>query len=628
MIFTAAMICISGIVTQAADLTIDSPDANIKAVLTFNEKEGTLSYRVQSSGQEIIAASPIGIHTDRGDFRTGMRLAGTRQRLIDETYRLPQGKVSIYRNLANEVTLNVTKENRSADIVFRVYNDGIAFCFALGGRGEIAIYEESSSIKLSGENFEYWGQDHPNSYAYESALGPIDGQRMSIPVLAHLQDRDHYVLMGQAATYGHYIQPHFLRSGATFAFSFPLDQAELGPVRANLPFQSPWRMVVISPDTPARIVESYLAENLNPPTDPGFLNPDGMIQDWVRPGRVVWDFIAGDKDKPGMWTDAAASMGWEYYLADAGFSRQWGGEDAVRKATAYAASKNVGIIGWAHTRDFDTRQKTVETLQRYADMGLKGAKIDFFDHNTLSDPPNRVTNDYEDTQRSLQMRDWILQQSIDHKFLLEFHGCTIPAGERRRYPNLMTFEAVNGMEKRTPTVANDLTIPYIRNVVGPVSYTVIRFSKSPGSHAYQLAMPIVYEAGLMIYAEHGQKLLDWPGSEMLRKIPAAWDEIRFIDGSPTDFVIVARRKGQDWFIGGMTAKPRTATVSLTFLDAKNNYSALIFSDLTHTDMLRRTQTVSCADSLKISLQENGGFAVHLAPVPYAREASGQEKTKY
>ncbi len=597
----------------AKELRMSSPDGNVQAVLEFNEDQGTLAYKVQSRGQEIITSSSIGINTDKGDFRSGMKWVDASVKEIDQTYILPQGKVSTYHNHANEQTIRFNKDNHEMAVLFRAYNNGVAFSFVFPGTGNISILEENSNISLAGENFTYWGQNHPNNYGYESALGPITGDRMSIPVLAHLKDRDHFVLMAQAATGGHYIQPHFMRLDSTFRFSFPLDQARLGPVHTSLPFHSPWRMIVISPKTPAGIVESYLAENLNPPTHPVLLNPDGTPKDWIKSGRVMWDFIAKDGDKPKMWIDAAAEMGWEYYMADAGFAERWGGEEAVRPITEYATSKGIGVLGWAHTREFNTRQKAAETMRRYAAMGLKGAKIDFFDHDTLSDPPNRVTEDYEDTQQSLQMRDWIFDLGIQNQFLLELHGNTIPTGERRKFPNLMTLEGVNGMEKRTPTVTNDLTIPYVRNVMGPVSYTIIRFSKSPGSHAYQMAMSIVYEAGLMIYAEHGKTLLDWPGSEMIKDVPSSWDQTRFIEGAPSEYIVLARRKGQDWFIAGMTSSPRTVNITLDFLLDGKQYNALVFRDDTHTTMHREMRTVNRETLLSIDLLQNGGFAVRLKP---------------
>jgi alpha-glucosidase len=310
--------------------------------------------------------------------------------------------------------------------------------------------------------------------------------------------------------------------------------------------------------------------------------------------------------------DAAARMGWEYYMADAGFADRFGGEDSVRAATRYAAEKGIGILGWAHTRELDTHDEAVETMRRYAGWGLKGAKIDFFDQNSLSSHP-RDWADWEDTQRSLQMRDWIFRLGIEHRLLLEFHGPTIPTGERRRYPNLMTVEAVNGMERRAPNVTNDLSVPFIRNVMGPVSYTVIKLNRSPGSHAYQLAMPIVYEAGLMIYAEHGDTLAAWPGREMIADLPSAWDETRFIDGMPGSHVVIARRKGEVWYVGGMTSAARTATVDLAFLPPGSQYEMLLFRDETHTTMRRETSRTDASKELSIDMREKGGFALRLRP---------------
>lgn len=580
--------------------------------MSYDEGLGTLTYRVESNSREIILASPVGIHTDRGDFRSGMALAGHDSRVIEETYTLPQGKVSSYHDNAHEETLRFNKDGQEIDMVFRVYNDGVAFRFVIPGEGNIEIYEESSAIQLAGENFTYWGQPHPNRYGYEGALGPLTADTMSVPVLAHLEDLDHYVLMAQAATYGQYIQPHFTRSGSAFRFCFPQDQKKLGPVRTSLPFHSPWRMIIISPDNAGKIVESTLVENLNPPTDPALLKEDGTVKDWVRPGLVMWDYIAGDRDRPRMWINAAADMGWKYYMADARFASLWGGEDSVRAVLDYAKTKNVSVIGWAHTREFDSPEKAAATMRRYADWGLKGAKIDFFDHNTLSDHP-RGWHDYEDTQQSLQMRDWIFQLGVKNKLLLEFHGCTMPTGERRRYPNLMTLEGVDGMERRAKPAANDLTIPYVRNVMGPVSYTIIHFERSPGTHAYQMAMSIIYEAGLKIFAEHGRKLLEWPGREMIQDIPSGWDETRFIEGKPASHIILARRKGQDWYIGGMTDSSRRVTIPLKMLTQGDVYHALMFTDKDHDSMYREMRSVTNTTELVISMLERGGFAIRLRP---------------
>jgi alpha-glucosidase len=596
--------------TLKSEFHVSSPDGNIKALLAFDRDNGTLSYSVVSGNNGIILPSRLGINTDAGDFTAGMKMKRASVETIDENYTLPQGKFSEYHNNANELILVLSKNSRQLKIRFRAYNDGVAFRYEIPGKGEITIHDESSTVNLAGENFTFWGQAHPNKYGYESALGPVENELVSIPVLAEIKDHGHFVLIAQAATCGNYIQPHLRRTGPDFAFCFPLDQEKLGPVKSSAPFNSPWRMVIISPDTPKKIVESYLMENLNPPTHKAFLNDDGSLKEWIKPGNVMWDYIAKDGDKPRMWIDAASEMGWNYYMADAGFVKRWGGIDSVQNILKYATARNVNIIGWAHTREFDTREKAAETMGGYASWGLKGAKIDFFDHNTLSSNP-REWRDYEDTQKSLQMRDWIFDLAIENNFLLELHGNTMPTGERRQYPNLMTLEGVDGMERKAKPAANDLTIPYTRNVMGPVSYTVIHFERSPGTHAYQLAMPVVYEAGLKIYAEHGKKLLEWPGRELIQNIPAAWDETRFIEGCPASHIVIARRKGADWYVAGMTDTVRTVVIPLNFLEPGKDYRALVFSDDTHETMKREMSDVNSASSLTLDLLDRGGFACRI-----------------
>jgi alpha-glucosidase len=211
------------------------------------------------------------------------------------------------------------------------------------------------------------------------------------------------------------------------------------------------------------------------------------------------------------------------------------------------------------------------------------------------------------------MRDWIFDLSVENRFLIELHGNTMPTGERRQYPNLMTLEGVDGMERRAKPAANDLTIPYTRNIMGPVSYTVIHFERSPGTHAYQLAMPLIYEAGLKIYAEHGKKLLDWPGREIISDIPAAWDETKYIDGLPGSHIVMARRSGERWYVGAMTDSARTVKVPLNFLRKGVNYNALIFSDSTHTIMKRGSIGVSSGSTLDLELHQRGGFLVRIIP---------------
>jgi alpha-glucosidase len=596
------------------DLILRSPDGELSLKLDYDKTEGGLTYSVTSRGTEIVTKSRIGIVTENVDFGSGLKIKKINNYVIDEHYTLPQGKTSQYHNRANEKAVTVSRKRNRMTIRFRVYDDGIAFRYEIPGKGKTVITGEHSEVALAGTSMTFWGQNHPNRYGYESALGQIDGESISIPVLAELNNLRHFILISQAATDGNYIQPHFSRAGNIFRYTFPVDQEKTGPVLSTLPFVSPWRMAIVSPDVPRIIIESNLVENLNPPTRKEFFNDDGSFKEWLKPGNVMWDYIAKDSDKPRMWIDAAAEMGWDYYMADAGFAGRWGGVDSVPGIVKYAEKKGVSIIGWAHTREFDSLEKAARTMKRYADWGLKGAKIDFFDQNTLSENP-RDWKDYQDTQQSLRMRDWIFDLAIKNNFLIELHGNTMPTGERRQYPNLMTLEGVDGMERRTKPAANDLTIPFTRNVMGPVSYTVIHFERCPGTHAYQLAMPVVYEAGLKIYAEHGKKLIEWPGRELIADIPAAWDETRYIDGYPASHIIIARRSEKDWYLGAMTDSSRTVSVPLNFLEDGVDYNALIFSDSTHVLMKREQIPVNKKTVLSVKVLQRGGFAIRIKPLP-------------
>lgn len=596
----------------AADFTVASPDGRIVATLTHDQGPGTVTYRVTSGGAAIIDASHLGIDTDKGDFTAGMALAADSRAPIDETYALPVGKRSIYVNRANEITLKLTKGGQDMLLRFRAYDDGVAYRYAFSGAGNISISGEVSAISLSGGGITYWGQSHPNNYGYESMLGELTGNRFSMPVLARLGDRNHYILAAQAGSYGSYIVPNFQRQGSSLKFAFPMDQT--APVSTVLPFESPWRLVIISPLNLGKIVESTLFENLNPPTEPALASAS-----WLKAGRASWDFLAGDKNKPDTWVDFTASMGWEYYLADAGFVGQFGGEAGVKKATEYAGSKNVSIIGWAYGPSFYPRDAAAKLMKTYADMGLKGVKIDFFDRfraigGSIS------TNDMEDTQVGLQMRDWMMELGVEYRMVLEFHGCTVPSGERRRFPNFMTAEAVAGMEKKTPDPAHELLLPYIRNIAGPMSFTLVKFDRAIGSHAYQLAASVIYEAGIQIYAERHDRLAAWAGAEFIRKAPASWDETRFIEGGPGTHAVFARRKGHDWFIGGMTNQARTVQVPLAFLAPGTVYEALVFRDgATNTAMVREERKTTGGGTLTFTLRAQNGFAVYLhppvAPVP-------------
>jgi alpha-glucosidase len=601
---TLVAVLVLPMVARAATFSVKSPGGQITATLTHARGAGTLRYHLRSRTIPLLDDGALGIRTSIGDFTGGLTYVRQARRVIRETYRLPVGKRSTYLNHASELELTFRKGGRELRLVVRAYDDGLAFRYALPGRGPLDISGETTTFPLAARDITIWGQAHPNSYGYESPLGPVTADRISMPVLAELVDRRHFLFVAQAASYGHYIIPNYQRAGNVLTVAFPLDQRE--PVKTTLPFASPWRVVIVSPEHPGKIVESTMLENLNPPTEPSLRDAS-----WIRPGRASWDYIAGEGNNLRTWIDFDAKMGWEYHVTDAGWERRVPDIDQV---AAYGKSKEVGIIAWgkvANRTALNTPERIEDWMTKLATRGISGAKVDFFDQR---DSTAEKTDDLEDTQQRLMVRDWLSDAAARHQLLVEFHGCAVPSGERRRWPNLMSAEAVYGLERRNQVVPHDLTIPYVRNVMGPVSFTPLHLSRSPGSLAYQLAQVVLYEAGIQIFAERHERILGFPAVDFLKAVPAAWDDTKFIDGRPASHAVLARRAGARWFLGGITGEARTARIPLTFLARGTPYRALLYRDgADKTALVQETRTVTSKDTLEIPMLAAGGFAVQLEP---------------
>jgi alpha-glucosidase len=587
---------------RSAEYNVTSPGGTIS--LTASLDRGRLTYTVRNGRIPVVEKGNLGITTRSGDLTMGLRFTRQERRVVDETYRLPVGKRSTYINRANELELAFTRDGQELTVVLRAYDEGVAFRYVLKGSGSVEITSETTTFPLASREVRYWGQAHPNDYGYETPLGPITAEWISMPVLAELRDIATFVLVAQAGSYQNYVIPNFRRQQNMLSVNFPLDQRE--PVKTTLPFYSPWRFVLVSPGTVKKIVESTMVENLNPPTEKALQDAS-----WIRPGRASWDFIAGDGDKLGTWIDFDAQMGWQWHVADAGWEKR---VPFMAEVVAYGKARDVAIMAWGKVanKDFLSDPEKAEAwMAKLEAMGIRGAKIDFFDQQ---DTTAAKTDDLEDTQARLRVRDMLSETAARHHLMVEYHGCAIPSGERRRWPHVIAAEAVYGLERRVQHPVHDLTIPYVRNIMGPVSFTPIHLTRSAGSLGYQLGQVVIYETGIQIFAERHDRILGFAGLDLLKAVPSTWDEIVFIDGAPSRHTIFARRKGADWFVGGMTDEPRAATVPLDFLPDGVAYEADVYRDGdTKTALIKEKKAVTRKDSLSVAMLRTGGFAVHLRP---------------
>jgi len=410
-----------------------------------------------------------------------------------------------------------------------------------------------------------------------------------------------------------------------------MDQVVVG----STPKASPWRVLLIN-DRPGGLIESsYLILNLSAPS---------AIADtsWIEPGKAAWDWWSGSfarnvSFKPGMNTatmehyiDFAAAHHLQYMLVDAGWypaKDYTHPEDILRyvpevnipEIIAYAKQRGVKVLLWVYWGALDKQMD--EALDLYAKWGAAGVKVDFMDH---------------DDQEMVNFYERLVREAAEHHLVVDFHGAYKPTGLRRTYPNLLTREGVMGMEyskwSDRVTPEHDVTLPFTRLLAGPMDYTPGCFNNATreqfkprmiepmcqGTRAHQLAMYVVFLSPLVMLSDYPESYDHNPGMEFLEKVPTVWDETEVLNGEPAKYVTIARRHGDDWYLGAMTNwDARDLDIPLSFLGA-GEYETHIFADGANADkdatsLAISTQRVKAGDKLTLHLAPGGGAAMIFTP---------------
>jgi hypothetical protein len=352
----------------------------------------------------------------------------------------------------------------------------------------------------------------------------------------------------------------------------------------------------------ATVVDSDLPLSLGRPS---------RIRDtsWIHPGRVAWSWWS-DPKSPGnvvrqrAFIRSASRLGWEYVLLDEG----WKGAD-VPGLVAFAARRHVRVMLWAPWTVLGDRARRRQRLDRWASWGVAGVKVDFL----LSDSAARMA-----------VYDDIAADAAARHMTVVFHGCTIPRGIQRTWPNVLTMEAVRGAERETPgqgsrtmSPAQDVDLAFVRNPVGSMDYTPVTFSAPhrATTAAHRLALAVVYESGLQHLADTPESYRAHPQAlTVLRDLPVAWDDTRLLDGAPDVGVTIARRTGSTWWVGSIAAGPaRGESLALSFLDPGRAYRLHLVRDDGSGGLAVEDRTVTSADRLDVPVERDGGFTAELAP---------------
>lgn len=628
-------------------VTVSSPDGRIKAIV--NPRGGqdgkTLTYDITFNGTPVVSNSPLGVLLRDGmTFSEGMNIVGIHEISFDETYSMPYGKTSEIRNKFNEVRINLTSpDGNRMDVIFRVYDDGAAFRYLFPKQETVSSFEitgELTAFNFIGDH-PYWGL-HLESYttSYEtdytnSTLSNITpNELVGLPLLMKVNDKTWVAVTEANLTdyAGMYLRGDSASNTRLKADLSPLPDSSGVCVRAVAPFSTPWRVIMIG-EKPGVLVESNIVLNLN--------DPSAIDESWIRPGRVAWDWWSGQVVK-GMgfkgamdnrtmkyYIDFAGDYGIEYMLVDAG----WYGDHTdgnadittcipeidITELVKYAENRGVGIIIWLNWKCVDRQMD--EAFPLYRKWGVKGVKVDYM---------NR------DDQEMVNYYHRVVKKAAQHKLLVDFHGAYKPTGIRRTYPNLITREGLMGLEyckwsdRITPDY--DCIIPFTRMLAGPMDYTPGGFSNATraqfkdrfmepmtqGTRCHQLALFVVFESPLQMLADHPANYRNRPGMDFIESVPVTWDDTKVILAQVGDYVSIARRIDDEWYLGSITDwTAREFDVPLTFL-GEGDFVAEIYADgpgasIDAESLTKSEFIVNAETTINIKLATGGGHAVRFYP---------------
>ena len=585
VLLTTILLCA---VMLAAAKSLCSPNGKLNLVQT---SEGYLVQYGKQTALEIVA---VGYG---GDAVGKLKFAGR----VNTDYQMLSGKRLHCTNQANEYRAEIAAGQW---LVVRLYNDGVAFRYELRGLQRQRLPEEQTAYRIP-TGIRRWMMRWSDGYeGFYPLATESRNQRWAFPAL--LQPAENTFVLLTEAGIEHYRSAASLHSEGERFRVIP-DKNEL---TLSGDWTSPWRVAIIG--SLADVVESTLVTDVAPPCE---------LQDvsWIKPGVVSWVYWAynhgsNDCNIIAKYVDLAVALKLPYVLIDAEWDEMKDGK-TVEDAVSYAKSKGIrpmiwynSSVGWLNgapgpkfrLNKPEDREREFSWCER---IGVAGVKVDFFSGD------NQLNMDY-----CLDL----MESAARHHLLINFHGATIPRGWQRTWPNLLTTEAVYGAEwyNNVPTFTDraarhNATLPFTRNVIGPMDYTPCAFSDSQHphitTHAHELALTVLYESGLQHLADRPESFLAQPAEvqQFLSQLPAVWDETRFISGYPGESVVLARRSGDTWYVAGINGLDTPQTVSLQGAGLNSGKMTLFADGPSQQSPWSISQETSLPTSL--SLLPRGGF---------------------
>ncbi|MFB6308900.1 MAG: glycoside hydrolase family 97 catalytic domain-containing protein [Haloarculaceae archaeon] len=593
---------VAGQASAATSWTVTSPEGTNEATVTLSG--GSLSITISHGGTTMVASSSLGLTTANQDFTSGLSFQSQSERTVSDSYTTTSGNQLSHAYDATVTTLAFTNAN-GAQIELDVHasSKGVAYRYRIPGSGTVEVTGESSSFTIPGDPNAWvmpFSNDGcstcPGDY-YENNWRQVTTSNTSGQYgwgsLFEITSSD-YLVLGEADVTRQYCTTRIESSSGSTTFTTTLAESS---VADSEPLETPWRVAIMG--DLLSVAESDMITDLN---DAAAISDDS----WVQPGRSAWSWWSDGEvtslSNQKAYIDFAEKHGWEYYLVDVGWKSNLG-SSGVQELIDYA--ETVDILLWSDRDDLDTATKRDNSFSNWSSWGVAGIKVDYFDN---------------DDQATMQLYQDILADAAAYDLAVNFHGSTIPKGWKRKWPNLLTMEAIQGAEYYkwdTVPVDHNNIVPFTRNVLGPMDYTPVTFSASGRSTtaAHELALSVVQETGQMHYADNYSEYENWPtATRFLDTAAAAWADTRFLGGYPGDYVAVARQKPNSplWHVGAISNQSRTIDVDLSFLSS-GTYEYELTSDDGNGGLAVSTGTATDGDTLSQSVPDNGGFTVLLYP---------------
>ena len=620
-------------------VSIESPNKNIKVDVSLN-KQGEVEYSIYNQGQLVLEPSKLGVMLEGYTFDKTLTVADkSKATIYQDNYSLLSAKKHNieYTATSQSLTLN-NAQGQQLQITFNVSNDGVAFKYSIEGEAEQAyqFVDELTEFDLKADASAFiqpiavaqtgWSNTNPSYEEHYLIDVPVDtksptGAGWVFPALYKTDNT--WLAISETGIDRHHHASRLAPESPEGVYT--IDQPMAAEVFTNkkllangtFPYQSPWR--IISLGDLATVAESTLG------TDLAKANQLENI-DFVKPGVSSWswgllkdDYTIYPVQKE--FIDHAANMNWQYTLVDADWDRKIGFEK-LQQLADYAKSKNVGLFVWYNSSGewnetpYTPRHKLLDKDQRLAEfsklkkMGIAGLKIDFF---------------AGDGQSMIDYYIDILEDAADFELMINFHGATLPRGLNRTYPNLMTVEAVHGLEMVTffqnsadKAASHSTVLPFTRNLYDPMDYTPTTFNELTGeikrktTNALELAQAVLFVSGVQHIVEtpDGMPSAPYYAIDLLKQLPASWDDSKYIAGTPGKLAVFARKKGNLWYIAGINGETTAKDLELDLSFLGSNTGRIIQSGEGYGNMIMHDMQID--GKTKVSLQGNDGFVMVVA----------------